>query len=96
MSKYFADNTITIIYKDAYLIALQHLFVFLSENPDRVYHIDAEVMKTKTSLKAYRDNKQNNLIEDVTISAELKPHNILKSSIRWNPHLFREFNVSIV
>uniref|UniRef100_A0A1C9ZV19 Apolipophorin long isoform n=1 Tax=Uroteuthis edulis TaxID=55720 RepID=A0A1C9ZV19_9MOLL len=68
------------------------LFNYDEANPNKLYRIDADIMKSKALFKAYRTNKQRKQSVDGRITLELKTNNIFQSHIKWNPDLLEELN----
>ncbi|CAE1178601.1 unnamed protein product [Acanthosepion pharaonis] len=69
------------------------IFNYDEADPNKLYRIDADLMKTKANLKAYRTNKQRKQFTDGRVTVELKTNNLFQSHIKWNPDFLEELNM---
>ncbi|CAI9742929.1 apolipophorins-like [Octopus vulgaris] len=59
-------------------------------NPEKVFHIDGEVMDKKLMMKAYRTSGQQKVNRDGKLIIEMRPSSILFFQLLWNTQMLKE------
>ncbi|GAB1606238.1 hypothetical protein Ahia01_000906300 [Argonauta hians] len=59
-------------------------------NPDRMFHMDGEVMKTKGVLKMYRASGQQKIARDGKMVVEMRPASVVFLQLLWNTRMVAE------